>query len=78
VYGKNYCDFGCAVRALDPTGKFRDLATGDRWQWAGVDLAACCGPNGFDTARPGCVCAVQHARAKAGCPPPPYYPSQAS
>ena len=31
VYGNNWCDFGCVVRALDPEDKFTDLAT-DKYQ----------------------------------------------
>lgn len=42
-YGEAWCRFGCAVRELDPTGKFR----GDSviWDWAGLDVSptgACC------------------------------------
>lgn len=56
-----WCDFGCAVRELDPSGKF--AGTSDVWQWAAVDRASgqgvefgsCCGPSGFDSAR--CSCA---------------------
>ena len=33
-YPDSWCDFGCAVRALDPTGKFTDSAS-DRWNWEG-------------------------------------------
>jgi hypothetical protein len=62
----------CAVRALDPGGKFRDSAP-DRWTWAGVDLKRCCGADGFDASRTGCECRVRHERAKDTCPPPPFY-----
>jgi hypothetical protein len=62
----------CAVRELDPAGKFRDSAP-DRWTWAGVDLEGCCGPNGFDTSKKGCTCRVRHSRSAEQCPPPPYY-----
>ncbi|KAI8472715.1 MAG: hypothetical protein J3K34DRAFT_519583 [Monoraphidium minutum] len=72
AYGNNWCSFGCAVRALDPGGKFRDSAP-DRWTWAGVDLDRCCGPDGFDGAREGCACRVAHARPREDCPPPPFY-----
>lgn len=65
----------CAVRELDPGGKFADSAP-DRWTWAGVDLARCCGADGFDAARPGCACRVSHARPAADCPPPPFYTSR--
>ena len=62
----------CAVRMLDPHGKFRDSAP-DRWTWAGVDLERCCGPEGFDAARDGCTCKVAHARSQEQCPPAPFY-----
>lgn len=73
-YGDRWCDFGCAVRALDAEEKFASAAP-DRWTWAGVDLAACCDGvrGGFLTGRPGCACRVAHARAKESCPPAPFY-----
>jgi hypothetical protein len=74
-YGDAWCAFGCAVRALDPAGKFSDSAP-DRWAWEGVDLEACCGSDGFRSGAPGCECRVRHARAAADCPPPPGYSSR--
>ena len=44
-YPKTWCDFGCAVRELDPAGKFR--ARTPVWDWSANDMAACCGPDGF-------------------------------
>lgn len=75
MYGDNWCSFGCALRALDPNGKFQDSAP-DRWTWAGVDLGKCCGPEGFRTSTPGCECKVQHERAMSDCPPAPFYTSR--
>jgi len=71
-YGDRWCDFGCAVRALRAEDKFASAAP-DRWTWRGVDLEACCGSDGFRADRPGCVCRVEHARAKEDCPPAPFY-----
>lgn len=62
----------CAVRALDPRGKFAGAAP-DRWTWAGVDLARCCTRDGFDATKAGCACRVAHARPKEDCPPAPFY-----
>ena len=44
-YPATWCDFGCAVRELDPAGKFR--ARTPVWDWSANDMAACCGPDGF-------------------------------
>ena len=44
-----------------------------RWNWDGVDLDACCGPNGFLHNTTGCVCKVAHKRNVSDCPPSPYY-----
>jgi len=72
-YGDRWCDFGCAVRALDPTGKFADAAP-DRFTWRGARLDdGCCGASGFLSGKPGCACRVAHERAPESCPPPPYY-----
>ena len=60
------------MRALDPHGKWADNAP-DRWTWLGVDLEACCGPEGFRAGAPGCSCSVRHAVAKDQCPPAPFY-----
>ena len=67
-----WCDFGCAVQQLDPGSKFVGSAP-DRWTWAGVDMARCCGPTGFMREQPGCTCTVAHERQAKDCPPPPYY-----
>lgn len=71
-YGDNWCSFGCAALALDPTNKFADSAS-DRWTWAGVDLPRCCGPDGFNATLPRCTCRVAHTRSVEDCPPSPYY-----
>jgi FAD/FMN-containing dehydrogenase len=72
-YGDRWCDFGCSVRAVDPNGKFAD-ASPDRFTWRGARLDdGCCGPSGFLSHKPGCVCRVSHERARESCPPPPYY-----
>eukprot|EP00198_Chlamydomonas_reinhardtii_P009630 XP_001698967.1 predicted protein [Chlamydomonas reinhardtii] len=74
-----WCDFGCAVRELDPAGRFTDSTggsgtNGTLWNWRGVDLGRCCVPGvGFNKSMPGCACRVTHARGAATCPPPPYY-----
>lgn len=60
------------MRTLDPEGKFRDSAP-DRWNWAGVDLGSCCGPQGFEADKEVCVCKVKHARSMEQCAPPPFY-----
>lgn len=60
-YGDGWCHFGCAVRQLDPTGKFSSAS--DVWRWAAaerrgggaLDFESCCSASGFDTAR--CACA---------------------
>lgn len=64
---RRWCDFGCAVQELDPTGKFASMAS--VWQWKAVDkvsgqstdFSSCCvADNGFDYAR--CTCA-----SRGGC-----------
>jgi hypothetical protein len=51
TYPDSWCDFGCAVDQLDPTGKFASLSP--VWKWAArkdgqeVPFGACCGPEGF-------------------------------
>jgi hypothetical protein len=80
-YGDDrWCDFGCAVRLLDPTGKFADASDGDRWNWAGTgvvdDEDGCCDQQrGFlGREQPErCSCRVRHGRPRESCPPPPYY-----
>lgn len=78
VFGDGWCSFGCALTALDPSGgaKFADSSVGF-WNWDGVDLGRCCGPDGFDSAKEGCLCrgAVRHLRRKEDCPPAPFYSS---
>lgn len=71
-YPETWCDFGCAKKALDPDGKFTDSAP-DRWTWEGVDLALCCGDQGFLKDKEGCKCVVKHHRTLDSCPPAPYY-----
>ena len=44
-YAQTWCDFGCAARELDPTGKFRAMTP--IWDWSANDMDACCGPDGF-------------------------------
>jgi hypothetical protein len=44
-----------------------------RWTWSGIDMAACCGPEGFKVDQAGCSCTVKHARDPKTCPPAPYY-----
>lgn len=58
-YPQSWCDYGCAVRELDPTGKFDPISS--VWQWnatrggkAVEDFGACCTPEGFSDA---CTCA---------------------
>ena len=57
-YGSDWCQFGCAVRELDPAGKFKSVWDG--WQWgatrggAAVPFASCCTAAGFSA---GCQCA---------------------
>jgi len=64
-YPQTWCDFGCAVNALDPGGKFR--TTSPVWQWnvelsggGAATLADCCGVGGFNATA--CTCKA---------PPPP-------
>jgi hypothetical protein len=37
-HGDSWCDFGCAAKHLDPSGKF--ASTSDIFTWDGVDLEA--------------------------------------
>ena len=56
-YSETWCDFGCAVVELDPSGKFRSES--DVWQWAAsrsgaaVEFSSCCSSAGFS---PECAC----------------------
>jgi hypothetical protein len=48
-----WCDFGCAVRELDPGSKFRSMSP--IWDWSNNDMAACCIPGkGFNHQQ--CTC----------------------
>lgn len=60
-YPDTWCDFGCAVEALDPGGKFRTVSP--VWRW-GVEpvtaggpatLAECCGVGGFNATACNCT-----------------------
>ena len=62
-YPKSWCDFGCAVSQLDPSGKFSSQSKVWSWQAVGANganitnFASCCtsGPHGtFDYSR--CTC----------------------
>ena len=43
-WGRSWCAFGCAARALDPEGKFEGVADAFRWNQSRLD--ACCQPDG--------------------------------
>eukprot|EP00882_Tetradesmus_deserticola_P020060 GHRQ01021615.1.p2 GENE.GHRQ01021615.1~~GHRQ01021615.1.p2 ORF type:complete len:127 (+),score=36.52 GHRQ01021615.1:199-579(+) len=69
-YPKTWCDFGCAVQKLDPTGKFSGEADTNVWQWSATDSSTgervkefgqCCSSSGFDHGR--CKCA-----SRTDCP----------
>jgi len=57
-YPETWCDFGCAVQELDPSGKFRSES--DVWRWSAsragdpAEFASCCTPDGFNKAQ--CTC----------------------
>ena len=52
-YPDTWCDYGCAVHELDPTGKFKSLSP--IWDWSANDMQACCIPGqGFNHAK--CTC----------------------
>ena len=54
-WGRSWCAFGCAARALDPEGKFGGVADAFRWNQSRLD--ACCQPDGsFSDA---CECYVE-------------------
>ena len=53
-YPWTWCDFGCAVRELDPTNKFEGES--NVWDWSGIDLDGCCSDRGFSHT---CTCAVK-------------------
>jgi len=71
-YPETWCDFGCAVRDLDPTDKFiSDFP--EMWNWEGADLDRCCTPDGYDKSLYGCDCAVIRPRSPDECPEAPFY-----
>ena len=88
-YKDTWCDFGCAVRALDPTDKFIgsapdryslekiSLKLNDcllcRWNWNGANLERCCTDEGYDTSLDGCGCNVIPIRTREECPEAPFY-----
>ena len=51
-YAGTFCDFGCAVRMVDPESKLRSMSP--IWDWRKNDMEACCTPEGFDHARCSC------------------------
>lgn len=53
-YPNSWCHFGCAVRELDPSGKFAS-ARPDVFRWDDAMLDRCCGEAGFESGRD-CVC----------------------
>ncbi|KAK9796688.1 hypothetical protein WJX73_000471 [Symbiochloris irregularis] len=59
-YPDTWCDFGCAVQELDPTGKFSSIS--NVWEWQAtqngkpIPFASCCSTQGFD---PSCTCATR-------------------
>jgi FAD/FMN-containing dehydrogenase len=61
TFEKTWCDFGCAVNQLDPTGKFSSESNVWRWNATDVngkevaDFGSCCTPQGFNKAM--CTCA---------------------
>lgn len=62
TYPETWCDFGCAVHELDPTGKFSSESNVWRWNATNIsgeqvaDFGSCCTPEGFNKAE--CVCAA--------------------
>jgi len=53
-YPRSWCDFGCAVRELDPGGKFEGMSK--VWNWRGIDLERCCSEDGFSSL---CACEIR-------------------
>ena len=51
-YPKTWCHFGCAVRELDPTGKFQQESV--TFKWNERKLRQCCTSQGFNDSLPGC------------------------
>ena len=51
-YPKTWCHFGCAVRELDPTGKFQQESA--TFKWNERKLRQCCTSQGFNDSLPGC------------------------
>jgi hypothetical protein len=62
-YPQSWCDFGCAVNQLDPTGKFSSESTIWRWKATrngqAAEFASCCTPQGFNKNQ--CQCASSPA-----------------
>jgi FAD binding domain/D-arabinono-1,4-lactone oxidase len=62
-YPQSWCDFGCAVNQLDPTGKFASESS--VWKWKATrngqaaEFASCCTPQGFNKQE--CQCASSPA-----------------
>ena len=59
-FPETWCDFGCAVQELDPTGKF--ASESNVWKWNATrggqpvsQFSTCCTPTGFNKAE--CQCA---------------------
>ena len=63
-----WCDFGCAIRQLDPHNKFDDQSM--VWNYEGVDLDKCCNEHGFKHHKKGCECTPKLLGSDS-CPPPP-------
>ncbi|CAK0779632.1 hypothetical protein CVIRNUC_004824 [Coccomyxa viridis] len=76
VFPATWCDFGCAVEELDPTGKFSSLAdvwsfnAADKSSGTAVPFSRCCTPQGFDQTK--CTCAK-----RTDCTPGPPKPCTA-
>lgn len=71
-YPDTWCDFGCAVKDLDPEGKFVGDTPGV-WYWGGANLDECCTVDGYDKSRFGCDCALVRQRTPDECPEAPFY-----
>lgn len=65
-YGVAFCHFGCQVRALDPSGKFR--SDSDTLTFSGIDLHRCCGADGlFKENGASCKCALNDRASASEC-----------
>eukprot|EP00963_Diacronema_lutheri_P002356 scaffold155_cov347-Pavlova_lutheri.AAC.35 len=70
-YPDTWCDFGCAVRMLDPNGKFH--SSSDVWDWEGSDLDRCCSESGYNHDDETCMCQVLDLDTSLPkCSPPGY------